>query len=132
MLYTNPRGSTGYGQAFVNGIEKSYPGKDFDDLMSGVDATIAKGIVDTTRMYVFGCSGWWRPHRLGGGPHEPIRGGLVQLPGDQLDVVRRPANSYGPSWYDVFEKPFWEDPSDHLLLAPDVRRQRAHADDSNT
>ena len=27
VLYTNPRGSTGYGQEFVNGIQYSYPGR---------------------------------------------------------------------------------------------------------
>jgi dipeptidyl aminopeptidase/acylaminoacyl peptidase len=31
VLYMNPRGSTGYGQDFVNGIQFSYPGKDYDD-----------------------------------------------------------------------------------------------------
>jgi dipeptidyl aminopeptidase/acylaminoacyl peptidase len=36
VLYTNPRGSTGYGQDFVNGIQYSYPGKDYDDLMAGL------------------------------------------------------------------------------------------------
>ena len=29
VLFTNPRGSTGYGQDFVNGIQFSYPGKLF-------------------------------------------------------------------------------------------------------
>jgi hypothetical protein len=43
VLFTNPRGSTGYGQNFVNGIQYSYPGKDYDDLMAGVDAALAKG-----------------------------------------------------------------------------------------
>ncbi|MEO7635111.1 MAG: prolyl oligopeptidase family serine peptidase, partial [Sphingomicrobium sp.] len=36
VVYTNPRGSTGYGQAFADGIEKTYPGSDFDDLMAAV------------------------------------------------------------------------------------------------
>ena len=57
VLYTNPRGSTGYGDAFSNGIDHNYPGPDYDDLMAGVDAVIGKGYVDTTRMYVSGCSG---------------------------------------------------------------------------
>ena len=37
VLYTNPRGSTGYGGAFSNGIDHDYPGPDYDDLMAGVD-----------------------------------------------------------------------------------------------
>ena len=57
ILYTNPRGSTGYGSSFGNAIKYAYPSKDFDDLMKGVDAAIAKGNVDTRNMFVYGCSG---------------------------------------------------------------------------
>ena len=56
VLYLNPRGSTGYGQAFIDGIDHNYPGPDYDDLMSGVDALTAKGFVDANLMYVSGCS----------------------------------------------------------------------------
>ncbi|MDX1389929.1 MAG: LpqB family beta-propeller domain-containing protein, partial [Acidobacteriota bacterium] len=38
VLYTNPRGSTSYGREFGNLIHHAYPGNDYDDLMSGVDA----------------------------------------------------------------------------------------------
>ena len=44
MLYTNPRGSTGYGSAFGNAIKNAYPGKDFDDLMAGVDEVLEEGL----------------------------------------------------------------------------------------
>ncbi|HXG63974.1 MAG TPA: S9 family peptidase, partial [Blastocatellia bacterium] len=57
VLYTNPRGSTGYGQEFVNGIQYSYPGKDYDDLMAGVDAALAKGWIDERNLFVCGGSG---------------------------------------------------------------------------
>ena len=57
VLYTNPRGSTGYGETFSRGIDFRYPGVDYEDLIAGVNATIATGNVDTTRMYVGGCSG---------------------------------------------------------------------------
>src|SRR5438309_6316571 len=57
VLYTTPRGSTGYGDAFSNGIDHNYPGPDYDDLMAGVDAVIGRVNVDTTRLYVSGCSG---------------------------------------------------------------------------
>src|SRR5262249_38412024 len=43
VLYTNPRGSTGYGGAFSDGINHNYPGPDFDDLMAGVDTVVSKG-----------------------------------------------------------------------------------------
>ena len=57
VLYTNPRGSTSYGQEFGNLIHHNYPGEDYDDLMSGVDAVIDKGYVDADRLFVTGGSG---------------------------------------------------------------------------
>ncbi len=58
VLYTNPRGSTGYDQEFVDAIDNAYPGQaDYDDLMAGVDAVLARGYVDDKRLYVTGCSG---------------------------------------------------------------------------
>lgn len=58
VLYTNPRGSTGYGTAFGNAIDDSYPGeRDLADLLHGVDEVVSRGYVDTDRMYVGGCSG---------------------------------------------------------------------------
>ncbi len=56
-LYTNPRGSTGYGTDFGNAIDNGYPSVDYDDLMAGVDAVIAEGYVNEDQMYVTGCSG---------------------------------------------------------------------------
>ena len=43
VLYTNPRGSTSYGEEFGNLIHHAYPGNDYDDLMSGVDAVLEQG-----------------------------------------------------------------------------------------
>ncbi|HJY86447.1 MAG TPA: S9 family peptidase [Candidatus Acidoferrales bacterium] len=57
VLYTNPRGSSGYGSTFGNAIKNAYPGKDFDDLMKGVDEVIARGYIDTRNLFVYGCSG---------------------------------------------------------------------------
>ncbi|KPQ16960.1 MAG: aminopeptidase [Algoriphagus marincola HL-49] len=57
VLYTNPRGSTGYGQEFGNAIHHDYPNHDYDDLMSGVDAVIEKGYIDTDNLFVTGGSG---------------------------------------------------------------------------
>src|SRR5439155_5174871 len=41
VLYTNPRGSTSYGEEFGNLIHHDYPSHDYEDLMSGVDAVLA-------------------------------------------------------------------------------------------
>lgn len=57
VLYTNPRGSTSYGGEFGNLIHHNYPGDDFYDLNSGVDAVVAKGYVDPANLFVTGGSG---------------------------------------------------------------------------
>jgi acylaminoacyl-peptidase len=57
VLYTNPRGSTSYGEEFGNLIHHAYPGNDYYDLMSGVDAVLEMGFVDEDRMYITGGSG---------------------------------------------------------------------------
>jgi len=57
VLYTNPRGSTGYGQAFADGIEKTYPDSDYADLMAAVDAAVASGLSDPNNLFVTGGSG---------------------------------------------------------------------------
>jgi acylaminoacyl-peptidase len=57
VLFSNPRGSTSYGEEFGNLIHHAYPGRDYDDLMSAVDAAIAAGGVDDKRLFVTGGSG---------------------------------------------------------------------------
>lgn len=57
VVYSNPRGSTSYGGEFGNLIHHKYPDRDYDDLMSAVDAVIAKGSIDTEHLFVTGGSG---------------------------------------------------------------------------
>jgi acylaminoacyl-peptidase len=57
VLYTNPRGSTSYGEEFGNLIHHNYPSQDYDDLISGVDAVIEKGYIDDNNLFVTGGSG---------------------------------------------------------------------------
>ena len=57
VLYTNPQGSTGYGQAFANGIDKDYPGTNIAELNAAVDAAVASGVADPNNLFVTGGSG---------------------------------------------------------------------------
>lgn len=57
VVYANPRGSTSYGEAFADFINHDYPSHDYDDLMSVVDAAIARGFVDPQSLFVTGGSG---------------------------------------------------------------------------
>ncbi len=56
VFYPNPRGSTSYGEEFGNLLHHNYPGNDYDDIMSGIDHLIEKGIVDGDSLYVTGGS----------------------------------------------------------------------------
>ena len=57
VVYSNPRGSTSYGEEFSNLIHHNYPSEDYDDLMSVVDGVIAQGSIDEERLFVTGGSG---------------------------------------------------------------------------
>jgi dipeptidyl aminopeptidase/acylaminoacyl peptidase len=57
VFFTNPRGSTGYGEKFERGIELNWGGKDYVDIMNGVDAVLAKyPWIDRDRLGVTGGS----------------------------------------------------------------------------
>ena len=117
VLFTNPRGSTTYGQDFGNIIQYHYPGDDYKDLMAGVDDILKKGYIDPNRLGVTGGSG----------------GGLLtnwtitQTQRFKAAVSQRDiADWYGfwftadftlfqPTW---FRKAPWEDPQDFAARSP--------------
>ena len=44
VLYCNPRGSDGYGEAFRDGAHNAWGEKDMPDVMAGVDELLARGL----------------------------------------------------------------------------------------
>jgi len=56
VLFVNPRGSTGYGRSFSNAVRNDWGGKDFQDVMAGLDTAVLKGWVDSDRLGVGGGS----------------------------------------------------------------------------
>ena len=56
VLLPNPRGSGGYGEAFRSANVRDWGGKDYQDLMAGVDALVKLGLVDEKRLAVCGWS----------------------------------------------------------------------------
>ncbi len=116
VLYTNPRGSTGYGSAFGNAIKNAYPGKDYDDLMTGVDSLINRGYIDSDRLYVFGCSGGGVLTSWIVGHTNRFAAASANCPvTNWLSFV---GTTDGSSWYRNFEKFPWDDPSEHLRRSP--------------
>lgn len=118
VVYSNPRGSTSYGEEFANGIEKAYPGHDYDDLMSVVDAAIATGHVDPKNLFVTGGSGGGVLTSWIVGKTDRFRAAAAQKPvidwaswGLTADI----ATLVSPYW---FAKKPWEDPMGYWNRSP--------------
>ena len=117
VLYTNPRGSTGYGSAFGNAIERAYPSVDYDDLMAGVDALLARGYVDERSMFVGGCSGGGVLSSWVIGHTDRFAAAAVRCPvTNWLSFVGHTDIPYFTM--NFFEAPFWEKPEQWLKQSP--------------
>ncbi len=116
VLYTNPRGSTGYGYDFANAIQNSYPGNDYDDLMAGVDEVVAKGYIDESKMYVYGGSGGGVLTSWIVGQTDRFAAASVNYP--VTNWFSFVGTTDGAGWYYNFEKYPWEDPSEHIKRSP--------------
>lgn len=116
VLWVNPRGSTGYGQDFVNGIQFAYPGKDYDDLMTGVDAALAKGWVDKDNLFVCGGSGGGLLTAWIVGHTNRFRAAVSMRP--VIDWQSFVGITDGSSWYRQFRKYPWEDPMEYAVRSP--------------
>jgi dipeptidyl aminopeptidase/acylaminoacyl peptidase len=116
VLYTNPRGSTGYGQEFGNAIKNNYPGEDYDDLMNGVDAVIKKGFIDERNLFVCGGSGGGVLTAWIVGHTNRFTAAVSMKP--VINWYSFVGTTDGASWYYNFKKLPWEDPSEHLRRSP--------------
>jgi dipeptidyl aminopeptidase/acylaminoacyl peptidase len=118
VLFANPRGSTSYGQEFADQIDKNYPGNDYDDLMSAVDATIATGHVDPDNLFVTGGSGGGVLTAWIVGKTNRFRAAATQKPVIDLAsfaLTTDFAAAFTPGWRK--ERP-WEDPQSYWKYSP--------------
>lgn len=116
VLYTNPRGSSGYGSAFGNAIKRAYPDKDFEDLMNGVDEVISRGYIDERNMFVYGGSGGGVLTAWTVGHTDRFAAASSNYP--VIDWLSFVGTTDGASWYRNFDNFPWEDPSEHLRRSP--------------
>ncbi len=118
VLYTNPRGSTSYGDAFANEIHHNYPGQDYDDLMSGVDAVIERGFIDEESLFVTGGSGGGVLTAWIVGKTDRFRAAVVAKP--VINWTSFSLTSDGAPFYSMywFEKMPWEDPDAYWARSP--------------
>lgn len=118
VLYANPRGSTSYGFDFANEIHHNYPNQDYDDLMSGVDAAIAKGFVDPERLYVTGGSGGGVLTAWIVGKTDRFKAAVSAKPviNWTSTVLTTDIGAFMPEYW--FEKQPWEDPEHYWKRSP--------------
>lgn len=117
VLYTNPRGSTSYGQSFADCIQYAYPGDDYRDLMRAVDEVVARGYVDESRMGVTGGSGGglltnWIVTRT-----NRFRAAITQRCVSDWATMYYTSDFalFMPNW---FRRPPWEDPKEYADRSP--------------
>ena len=118
VVYANPRGSTSYGDAFANQIDKAYPGHDYDDLMSVVDAAVAKGFVDPGQLFVTGGSGGGVLSAWIIGKTDRFRAAAVQKPVIDWASFSLTTDEYADLVQHWFGKPPWEDPDAYWKRSP--------------
>ncbi|MEH6681848.1 MAG: S9 family peptidase [Sediminicola sp.] len=118
VLYTNPRGSSGYGETFGNLIHHDYPNHDYDDLMSGVDALLSKGYVDENNLFVTGGSGGGVLTAWIVGKTKRFKAAVVAKPvinWYSFVLYADGASFFSKYWFP--NKP-WEDPSSYIKRSP--------------
>ena len=121
VLYTNPRGSTGYGSDFANVIDNDYPGQgDLSDLLAGVDYVTDLGFIDEDNMYVQGCSGGGVLTAWVVGHDDRFAAAASLCP--VTNWISMVGTTDIPAWtFEWFDVPFWEDPKNWLDRSPIMR-----------
>ncbi|OHD04457.1 S9 family peptidase [Sphingopyxis sp. RIFCSPHIGHO2_12_FULL_65_19] len=118
VLSANPRGSTSYGEAFAQEIDKAYPGNDYFDLISIVDRAIALGIADPDALFVTGGSGGGVLTSWIVGKTNRFKAAVTQKPVINWTTQALTADGpafFGPYWLGA--QP-WEKPDLYWSLSP--------------
>jgi len=118
VVYSNPRGSTSYGEAFANEIDRNYPSHDYDDLMSVVDTAIGKGFVDPGHLYVTGGSGGGALTARIVGKTDRFKAAATQKPviNWTSEVLTTDGYNFMAAYW--FGKMPWEDPQGYWARSP--------------
>jgi dipeptidyl aminopeptidase/acylaminoacyl peptidase len=116
VLYTNPRGSTGYGSVFANAINHDYPGADFPDLMQGVDEVISRGYINPANLFVYGCSGGGILTTYIVGNTDRFRAASANCP--IVNWMSAMGTSDATSYTRTFEEYFWDNIDEWVDRSP--------------
>ena len=118
VLYANPRGSTSYGEEFGDLLYRNYPGEDYDDLMSGVDAVIARGYIDENNLFVTGGSAGGIMTAWIVGKTDRFRAAAAQKPVVNWISKTLTADNWYGYYISRYEGLPWENPDPYWEFSP--------------
>ena len=118
VLYANPRGSTGYGEEFGDLLYRNYPGEDYDDLISGVDAVIERGYVDENNLFVTGGSAGGIMTAWIVGKTDRFRAAVAQKPVINWISKTLTADNWYAYYFSRYEGLPWENPEPYWEFSP--------------
>ncbi len=119
VLYTNPRGSTSYGQPFADLIDHNYPSEgDFQDMMSGLDVLIERGWADPKQQYITGGSGGGILTAWVVGKTGRFRAAVAQKPVINWHSFIGVTDAYASISRYWFHHMPWEEPAKYLARSP--------------
>ncbi len=118
VLYSNPRGSTSYGEEFGDLLYRNYPGNDYDDVISGVDAVIARGYVDEDNLFVTGGSAGGILTAWIVGKTDRFRAAVSQKPVVNWISKTLTADNWYGYYFSRYEGLPWENPEPYWKFSP--------------
>ncbi len=118
VFYPNPRGSTSYGESFGNLLYHNYPGDDYQDVMDGVDAMIAKGFIAEDSLYVTGGSAGGIMTAWMIGKNNRFRAAAVIKPVMNWISKTLTADNYYGYAYTRYPGQPWENPETYMKFSP--------------
>jgi dipeptidyl aminopeptidase/acylaminoacyl peptidase len=118
VVYTNPRGSTSYGEEFAAYINHNYPSEDHNDLMDAVDYVIHQGYIDDGNLFITGGSGGGVLSSWAIGKTDRFKAAVVAKP--VINWYSFALTADGSPYYSKywFTKKPWEDPAQYLERSP--------------
>jgi dipeptidyl aminopeptidase/acylaminoacyl peptidase len=119
VLYSNPRGSEGYGLAFNEGNLGDWGEGPMRDVMACVDAFVADGLVDPDRLGVTGGSYGGYLTTWVVGHTDRFRAAMTCRSVNDMTMLFGTGDLTGTDWpeYEIGAYP-WQDPARYLVLSP--------------
>jgi len=124
VFYPNPRGSTGYGQKFMEANRGDWGGGDYRDVMVGIDTLIARGVADPDHL---GIGGWsYGGYMAEWAITQTNRFKAAVSGAGMANLISEFGTESGPAYDEWFYGLPWEKPDGFLKSSPFMYLKNAH------